>query len=84
MATRTVRDCDRCGQRDIQEDQVSKHLCTGTRVDIDLCTSCKAAMFAFVVRQLDDPAVVNLEKTIRTHCVSVVHIHGATPNDMRP
>ena len=58
MATRTVRDCDRCGARDIRDDPISKHLSSGTPVEIDLCASCKSAVFPLVFRQLGDQGVI--------------------------
>lgn len=84
MATRTVRDCDRCGKQDIQVGQISRFLSSGTRVDFDLCVDCRAMLFPFVLGFLGDMAVISLRDEAKRYRDSTTKQHGATPHDMRP
>lgn len=83
MATRVVRDCDRCGKPDIGDRHVLIFGGIGNH-ELDICDDCRSHLFGDLIHCLDGQMADGFVDGIREYRNSTAKYHGATPHDMRP
>ena len=84
MATRTVRDRDRCGKPDIREDPVEHEGDCNVADSIDLCRDCMSVLFPEAAIRLSFAEFQKIKAFASGYRASIKNCYGATPNDMRP